>query len=436
VGKGIYLLTVFPDIRTVLKMIAITRIYITRIFSSFKIKNYRYLWASDCLQAWAEYMELIVLSWLILEISSSPLLVGLYGALRFMGTIMSPIFGVAVDKFDRKMLLVLIRGSFALNGIVILCITFAGVLTTTAILIMAGFLGLSKTFDMVIRQSILPAVVGDKNLNNAVALSRAGGDVTQMIGPILGGVALAFLSVKVSYGIIVGLYFISLFYAINIGKVSVKSSAGNLNVINNFKIGMKFIQQTPVVAGLLVLAVIINLATFPIYFGLISVLAKEVFDSTSTGLGFMMGSYSCGAVLGSLITGGRDGSGKIGRFSIGGVVLWSGAIILLALVPNFVSALPVLFLAGLGQSLCTVAIAMMLLSLTPDNLRGRVMGLRQLAVYSLPLGLLISGTIAEMWGVKVAIFLDGLMGILLVMGCVVIWPTIWSVSQPKEYKEK
>ncbi|PZC43732.1 MAG: MFS family permease [Chloroflexi bacterium] len=381
-------------------------------------------------------MELIVLSWLILEISSSPLLVGLYGALRFMGTIMSPIFGVAVDKFDRKMLLVLIRGSFALNGIVILCITFAGVLTTTAILIMAGFLGLSKTFDMVIRQSILPAVVGDKNLNNAVALSRAGGDVTQMIGPILGGVALAFLSVKVSYGIIVGLYFISLFYAINIGKVSVKSSAGNLNVINNFKIGMKFIQQTPVVAGLLVLAVIINLATFPIYFGLISVLAKEVFDSTSTGLGFMMGSYSCGAVLGSLITGGRDGSGKIGRFSIGGVVLWSGAIILLALVPNFVSALPVLFLAGLGQSLCTVAIAMMLLSLTPDNLRGRVMGLRQLAVYSLPLGLLISGTIAEMWGVKVAIFLDGLMGILLVMGCVVIWPTIWSVSQPKEYKEK
>jgi len=153
-------------------------------------------------------------------------------------------------------------------------------------------------------------------------------------------------------------------------------------------------------------------------------------------LGFMMGSYSCGAVLGSLIAGGRDGSGKIGRFSIGGVVLWSGAIIILALVPNFVSSLPVLFLAGLGQSLCTVAIAMMLLSLTPDNLRGRVMGLRQLAVYSLPLGLLISGTIAEMWGVKVAIFLDGLMGILLVMGCVGIWPTLWNVSQPKEYREK
>ncbi|MEC9438025.1 MAG: hypothetical protein VX917_01145, partial [Chloroflexota bacterium] len=132
----------------------------------------------------------------------------------------------------------------------------------------------------------------------------------------------------------------------------------------------------------------------------------------------------------------RDGSGKTGRFSVGGTVLWSGAIILLALVPNFGSSLPVLFLAGLGQSLCTVAIAMMLLSLTPDNLRGRVMGLRQLAVYSLPLGLLISGTIAEMWGVKVAIFIDGLMGILLVMGCVVIWPTLWNVSQPKEYKEK
>ena len=381
-------------------------------------------------------MELIVLSWLVLGISSSPLLVGLYGALRFMGTIMSPVFGVIVDKFDRKMLLVLIRGSFALNGIVILCITFAGFLTTTAILIMAGLLGLSKTFDMVIRQSILPAVVGDKNLNNAVALSRAGGDVTQMIGPIVGGVVLAFLSVKVSYGIIVGLYLISLFCAINIGTVSVKPSAGNLNVINNFKIGIRFIHQTPVVAGLLVLALVINLATFPIYFGLISVLAKEVFDSTSTGLGFMMGSYSFGAVLGSLIAGGRDGTGNKGRFSVGGAGLWCLAIILLALAPNFVSSLPVLFLAGLGQSLCTVAIAMMLLSLTPDNLRGRVMGLRQLAVYALPLGLLISGTIAEMWGVKVAIFVDGLLGILLVTGCVVLWPTLLDVRQAKEYKEK
>jgi MFS family permease len=79
---------------------------------------------------------------------------------------------------------------------------------------------------------------------------------------------------------------------------------------------------------------------------------------------------------------------------------------------------------------------MMLLSLTPDNLRGRVMGLRQLAVYSLPLGLLISGTIAEMWGVKVAIFVDGLLGILLVTGCVVLWPTLLDVRQAKEYKEK
>ena len=188
----------------------ITETHLKKTFSSFKIRNYRFLWTSDCLQAWAEYMELVVLSWLILEMSSSPLLVGLYGALRFMGTIMSPAFGVIVDRFDRKLLLILVRGSFVLNGLVILAITLLGTLDTIVILVMAGLLGLSKTFDMVIRQSILPAVVGDKNLNNGVALARAGGDVTQMIGPVVGGIVLAFLNVKVSYGIIVALYFISL----------------------------------------------------------------------------------------------------------------------------------------------------------------------------------------------------------------------------------
>ena len=380
-------------------------------------------------------MELVVLSWLILEMSSSPLLVGLYGALRFMGTIMSPAFGVVVDRFDRKLLLILVRGSFVMNGLVILGITIMGTLGTVAILVMAGLLGLSKTFDMVIRQSILPSVVGDKNLNNGVALARAGGDVTQMIGPVVGGVVLAFLNVKASYGIIVSLYFLSLFCAINIGKITPNQSLRDLNVFNNLKAGIRFVNQTPVIAALLALAVIVNLATFPIYFGLISVLAKEVFDSTSTGLGFMMGTYSLGAVFGSLFAGGRDSSGRVGRFAIGGAFLWSVAIILLSLVPNFVISLPALFIAGLGQSICVVAIAMMLLSLTPDNLRGRVMGLRQLAVYSLPLGLLISGTIAEIWGVKAAIFVDGLLGVVLIIGCFIVWPEILKVRSTRERTE-
>ena len=242
----------------------ITETHLKKTFSSFKIRNYRFLWTSDCLQAWAEYMELVVLSWLILEMSSSPLLVGLYGALRFMGTIMSPAFGVIVDRFDRKLLLILVRGSFVLNGLVILAITLLGTLDTIVILVMAGLLALSKTFDMVIRQSILPAVVGDKNLNNGVPLARAGGDVTQMIGPVVGGIVLAFLNVKVSYGIIVALYFISLLCAINIGNISPNQSLRDLNVLNNLKAGIRFVNQTPVIAALLALAVIINLATFPI----------------------------------------------------------------------------------------------------------------------------------------------------------------------------
>ena len=78
---------------------------------------------------------------------------------------------------------------------------------------------------------------------------------------------------------------------------------------------------------------------------------------------------------------------------------------------------------------------MMLLSLTPDNLRGRVMGLRQLAVYSLPLGLLISGTIAEIWGVKAAIFVDGLLGVVLIIGCFIVWPEILKVRSTRERTE-
>ena len=72
----------------------------------------------------------------------------------------------------------------------------------------------------------------------------------------------------------------------------------------------------------------------------------------------------------------------------------------------------VLALAGLAQSFTMVTMSMLLLSVTSPEIRGRVMGLRSLAVYGLPLGLLASGFLAEILGASLALVVNGAVGIV------------------------
>ncbi|MQG02234.1 MAG: MFS transporter, partial [SAR202 cluster bacterium] len=189
------------------------------MLESFKIRDYRYLWGSVSVLHWAEYMELVILSWFILEKSNSPLILGVYGALRFAGTILAPLIGVLVDLIGRRTMLIIVRSSFLLNASAGLLLALSNSLDIWKILVMATFLGLSKTSEMVVRQSLMPDIVGINNLKNGIALERAGSDLTQIAGPIIGGLLLNSMGMSFSYVIVVLSYSISLFASILISAV-------------------------------------------------------------------------------------------------------------------------------------------------------------------------------------------------------------------------
>ena len=171
-----------------------------------------------------------------------------------------------------------------------------------------------------------------------------------------------------------------------------------------------------------IMAVIINLTAYPLYFSLAAVVVKQVFQTSSESLGIILGTYSLGAAIGSI-------SLSSGLIRIRGGVLivcssfiWHVSTALVSLAPSTFVSLPIFFSAGIGTSMCVIMISTMILNLTPSNLRGRIMGLRQLAVGGLPLGLLLSGAITELAGVQVALVFNGIMGSLLTIGVCLLWP--------------
>ena len=106
-----------------------------------------------------------------------------------------------------------------------------------------------------------------------------------------------------------------------------------------------------------------------------------------------------------------------------GALLWHVGIFFIGFVSTLLVAIPLLYLIGIFQSFAMVTMAMLLMSYTSKEMLGRILGLRQLSVYGLPLGLLFSGSIADNFDVTWALYLNGVIGFVILVIAVVIWPS-------------
>ncbi|MBM3373849.1 MAG: MFS transporter, partial [Betaproteobacteria bacterium] len=133
---------------------------------------------------------------------------------------------------------------------------------------------------------------------------------------------------------------------------------------------------------------------------LLPYVARSVYGTDQTGLGYMVAGFAGGALLGSLwLT--RFGHGvKPARMMVGGCVVWYVLTLLFVQMDSLAAGIAVLLLSGLAQSLGMVAMAAMLLRVSEPRFRGRVMGVRMLAIYTLPVGLMLSGPLIEQFGFR------------------------------------
>ena len=220
----------------------------SQLFVSLQVPRYRLMWLSDIALHSAEFMEILILSWFILETTDSPLILGLFGALRFSGTLGAPFFGVFVDRIGWKKIFLSSRLAFLVFSLAIFIAAATDNLSIPLILFMTVLIGLWRSVDMIVRQSILPEVVGSHRLQNGVALTRTGRDITQIFAPVLAGILMDVYGITLSYLVIVILYTISLIlitFLRNISRYPTEnrdSVLRNLIVFNEsvFKIGKEF----------------------------------------------------------------------------------------------------------------------------------------------------------------------------------------------------
>ncbi|MCY4578752.1 MAG: MFS transporter [Chloroflexi bacterium] len=397
----------------------------SRFFRSFQQRNYRLLWFSDGVTSSAEQMEFLVLVWFVATRTESAFLVTLYGALRFTGTLFAPFYGIIVDRYDRLMLLRISRIIFTVIALIIAALSFLGLIQIWHIFVLTGVAGMVRAFDNVTRQTLMADMVPRHNLGNAIALTRTGRDTTQIVSPVIGGFLLDSFGLGWAYVAIIALLIGGTALTIPVKPPPRFPATRGEPIFVTLVESFRYARSHQVVLALLLLAFLVNLTGFPLNQGLVPVFARDVLLTDSTGLGWLLGAYSAGAFIGSIVIAGIGDMERAGRLMSLGSVGWHAAIVVLAASTLFNVSLGVLALAGLVQSFTMVTMSILLLVSTPTEMRGRMLGLRSLAVYGLPLGLLASGAIADTVGITFALIGNGVIGIAITVAIVLALRGIW-----------
>ena len=351
-----------------------------RGFRSLKGKGFAILWGSDLAVSSAEFLELFILSWYVLQKTESPTILGIYAALRFTGTLFAPLLGVLVDHFGLRRSFNLSRSIFFILSFILAAIFLLEEPSILVILFMSALLGVMRSTDLITRQSVLTHMVSQGELQNAVALSRMGRDLTQIIVPIAAGFLLSSLGTEVTYLGVVILYALSVVLSLMIPKFPRIMFDTKSNMWGFFTEGLSYIKSYPFLIALLLIAFIVNLTAFPLNHALLAVISNSMFDTDATGFGIIMGGYSAGALLGSLWISYFSEMRRPSRLMVFGCIFWHVAIFSIAFSTYFYVSVSIVLLAGIFQSFSMVIMAMLILRYTSEDMRSRVLGVRQLAV--------------------------------------------------------
>jgi len=177
-------------------------------------------------------------------------------------------------------------------------------------------------------------------------------------------------------------------------------------------------------------AFLVNLTAYPLSNGLLPYIARTIYGTNQTGLGYLSASFAIGSLAGSIALS-LIGGIRVARLMIASTVLWYATLLVFVQMQTVPTAIACLLLAGFSQSLAMISIAVILMRTASERFRGRVMGVRMMVIYGLPLGLLAAGSLIDEIGFAATGTLYAAAGLALMLAIVLNWRAdLWHVHAP------
>ncbi|MGH7691158.1 MAG: MFS transporter [Candidatus Dormibacteria bacterium] len=396
----------------------------SRTFGSLATRNFRLFFAGQLVSVTGTWLQSTAQAWLILELTHSPLMLGLLVTVQFLpNLLLQPLGGVVADRLSKREVLIATQSCFAAVAAVLGIATGLGAARTWEVFVVVAFFGLINVVDGPTRQAFVTEMVGPQRLPNAVALNSMVFNAARVVGPAVAGIliatvgtALCFDLNAVSYvAVILGLMLMrpQELHRSTLGQVPHPGAWAQLGE------GLAYVRRTPQVALVIVLMAVVGTFSYNLTI-MITTLARSGLHAGASGFGLLSAALGLGAVLGAV------GVAYLSRPSFRALLLGCAVFGLFLLLagqsPSLAPALLLLIGAGAGMIVYSATSNSVIQIYTPARLRGRVMALYLWVFLGVtPIGSLLFGFIEQAWGSRLSMAVAGLAALLSCAGAVLWW---------------
>ncbi len=375
-----------------------------RTFASLRNGTFRLFWGALMCQMAAMNMQLIARSLLVYRITGSVAILGMMSLFHAVPMLLLSLFGgVLADRLPKKRVMLMGQALSALVSLGIAAALVAGYLSVAragswwvlaaASVIQGTVMGLM----MPSRQAIMPEIVGEERLLNAVSLSNLGTSAMRMLAPAAAGFLIEAWGFRAIYLTMAGLYILGTLFIAFLpvtGRVSVPTRSAVADIIE----GVRYLRRQTIIMFILLFTLLAVLLSMP-YMMLLPVFTEDVLKVGSGGLGVLMSVSGVGAITGSLVLASLPNRRR-GLLLILGTMVMSLALMGFAASTSMAVSLGVIVFVGLGQTARMALGNTLIQYYVDDEYRGRVMSIYMMQFGLTSFGTFAAGLLAEVFGVQ------------------------------------
>jgi MFS family permease len=407
----------------------------TSTFASLKVRDYAYLWVGMLGSAFSLNMQLVAQGWLVYEMTVSAMNLA-WVTLAFMlpQVLFSLLGGVLADRVAKKPVLFWCQLFNGVSTLFMAGIVLAGHVTFFDFLWVGFINGTLLALSIPARTAFIPELVGEKLMFNAMAFNTAAWNLSRILGPALAGYMIALFAggdttsefgVGMVYIVLSVLYFIAAFTVFGIRHAGTPSPLTGASPLRDAHNALKYVLQSPIVGGLILLSIM------PFLFGLtinslLPAFNTDILKGGPDTLGTLMTGMGAGAIVGSLLLARLGGIRHKGFWLFLSGTGWGLSLMAFAVTSSLAWSMAAI--ASLGfVSAVNMSMNRSLVQLQVDqSMRGRVMSIDLMSHGLMPIGLLPVSWIAEHYGVQAGLEASG---IVLVLVTLALWARMPAVRR-------
>lgn len=372
-------------------------------FTALQSREYRLFFFGQMISLSGTWMQSVAQGWLVYSLTKSPFYLGLVAAFGSLPILLFSLFGgIVADRIKKRNLLLLTQALSIIPALSLGILIDLNLVSVWQVIIFATFLGTVNAFDIPARQAFIIELVGEKGLMNAIALNSAVFHGARLIGPVMAGMAIAYLGLPACF-YLNALSFTAIIIALSKMRVKSNTKEQTKGFLRDLSEGIKFVTSKPDIYRIILLIAVFSLVGLP-YVALLPVFAVEVLKAGPQGFGFLVGATGGGAFLAGLFLAYKgDVENKLRLMSLSCLCFSIFLLVFSVSRSVYLSIFALLFIGWGAVSFFATANSFVQLSVS-DNLRGRVISVYAFVFLGFaPIGNYLIGILADSFGVTKAV---------------------------------